>query len=886
MAKLDAIPQHYDPAAAAARYYESWEARGFFRGDPHKAGPSFSVVIPPPNVTGSLHMGHAFNHTLQDVLVRYKRMDGHNAVWIPGTDHASIAVHWVLERQFRAEGTNRHALGREAFMERAWKFKAETEQNILQQDRRLGISPDWSRSRFTLDEGLSKAVRDVFVRLYEDGLIYRAERLVNWDPITQTTVSDLEVVYDEGVKGELWSFAYPLSDGSGEIVAATTRPETLLGDTAVAVHPDDPRYQKLVGKTVRHPLLQDRHIPIIADAVLVDPKFGTGVVKITPGHDFNDFAVGQRHKLEMINLLNKDGTLNHNAGEFAGLSTAKARVAVKAKMAELGLERGSDAHTLNIGRSERSGAVLEPMMSTQWYVRAKPLAAPALAAVENGFTHFAPPQWENTYFSWLRDIRDWCISRQLWWGHRIPAYYCQKCAHVNVAREEPTECSACGGHDLRQDDDILDTWFSSALWPFSTMGWPDKTAELAKWYPTAVLITGFDIIFFWVARMMMMGQYFMGMVPFKDVIIHPLIRDAEGEKMSKTKGNVVNPLDMIEKYGTDAFRFTLVTMGGQSRDVRWDEQRAAGYQKFANKIWQAFRFVMSNLEEPETSDRTPMPPAGTPTVYDRWILARLGHAVHSTRAALDAYKFSDASSAIYSFVWDEFCDWYLEIAKTVLYNENATQAAKDSTRHTLITVFQAVARLLHPMMPFLSEELWQHLPGAQGSIMEQAYPKDGEYADDPAATAETGFVAAAIVALRRVRAEYGIVPKEGIEALVRADAAQLKWLEAHARVVGALAKATIKPLSGTAPKQVATEVVAGAELFVPLAGLVDFAAEQVRLQKEIAKIDKDVERVNKQLGNADFVARAPEEVVVEKRALLQTHGERRSRLTEALQRLS
>lgn len=879
MAKIDSIAPHYDPAAAAARFYDSWDAAGRFRGDPAAPGPSYSVVIPPPNVTGSLHMGHALNNTLQDILVRYKRMDGFNVVWIPGTDHASIAVHWVLERQLRAEGTDRHTLGREAFLKRAWAFKEEAKNTITSQQRKLGISCDWSRERFTLDDGLSQAVREVFVRLYEDGLIYRAERLVNWDPVSQTTLSDLEVVYDEGAKGELWSFAYPLSSGDGEIVAATTRPETILGDTAVAVHPDDPRYKHLIGKTVRHPLV-DRHIPIIGDAVLVDPTFGTGVVKITPAHDFNDFEVGKRHALPLINILNKDGTLNAAGGEFAGMDVPTARAAVKAKLAELGLERGSAPHSMNIGRSERSGAVVEPMISTQWYVRAKPLAAPSLAAVENGFTQFVPAQWANTYYAWLRDIRDWCISRQLWWGHRIPAWYCKSCEHITVARQDPDACERCGSNALHQDDDILDTWFSSALWPFSTMGWPEKTAALKRWYPTATLITGFDIIFFWVARMMMFGQYFMGEVPFRDVYIHALIRDASGEKMSKTKGNVVNPLDMIEKYGTDAFRFTLAAFAGQGRDLRWDESRAAGYHKFSNKIWQAFRFTMANLPEDE------IPQGGTPSVYDRWITGRAGHAITQVRAALDTYRFNDAASAIYAFVWDDVCDWFLEVSKATLYDEAGPDAAKAATRRTLIHIFQVIARLLHPFMPFLSEELWQALPGAPGSILDQPFPKAADYPEEAAAMAEADFVIRAITAVRRIRAEFGLSPKEPLEGLVRATPAQMAHLQAHARVAHSVAKARFTALSGAAPTQVATDVVDGAEIFVPLAGLIDFAAETERLSKEIGKLDKDMERVNKQLDNADFVARAPVEVVAEKRAQLADNEARRTHLRNALARLA
>lgn len=921
------LPQHYDAHAAHAQYYAEWEKAGYFTGDPSAPGKPYSIVIPPPNVTGSLHMGHALNNTLQDVLVRYHRMNGENVVWIPGTDHASIAVHYVVERQLRKEGTDRFALGREKFLERAWEFKHEAEKNIINQLRTLGVSCDWSRQRFTLDPGLTAAVREAFVRLYEDGLIYRAERLINWDPVAQTTVSDLEVIHDEGVKAELWQFAYPLADGSGEIVAATTRPETMLGDTAVAVHPDDVRYQHLIGQSVRHPLV-NRLIPIIADAVLVDPAFGTGVVKITPGHDHNDFAVGLRHKLPMINILNKDGTINHEGGEFAGMDRMAARDAVKAKMAELGLDRGSQEHKMNIGRSERSGAILEPMLSTQWFVRMKPLAAPALAAVENNFTRFVPEQWANTYYAWLREIRDWCISRQLWWGHQIPAWHCAACKQVTVLRDTPSACGHCGSEHITQDTDILDTWFSSALWPFSTMGWPEKTAELATWYPTAVLTTGFDIIFFWVARMMMFGQYFMGHVPFHDVYIHALIRDSDGEKMSKTKGNVVDPLAMINTYGCDAFRFTLVAFAAQGRDVRWDENRAAGYNKFCNKIWQAFRFVMfhaqtaapsaaeshtiqssaSGMAAPTNTDAVPHAGPPVSALYARWITHRLRQTIAQVRTSIESYRFNDAASAVYSFIWDDFCDWYLELSKITFYSTTASDAEKAHVRSTLVHVFDVVARLVHPFMPFLSEEIWQRLPNTtadavdtmpthgartgtlegatRSSVMLAAYPTVDELPADDLAAHEVAFVQHIITAIRRVRAEFGVLPKAPIDAWVRADAHQLRWLQHHDAAIKALAKATLTVLAQEPPKHAATEVVQGAEVIVPLEGLIDFAVEAQRLAKELQKTEKDIERVNKQLTNQDFMSRAPDDIVADKKEQLANAEQRRARLQDAIARLT
>jgi valyl-tRNA synthetase len=891
--KYDALPSHYDPAAAEATYRPQWEAAGYARGNPDAPGTPYSIVMPPPNVTGSLHMGHALNSTLQDVLIRYRRMAGDNVVCIPGLDHASIAVHWLIERKLRAEGKSRQDIGRKAFMELAWAFKKESEDAIVAQQKRLGVSCDWDRLCFTLDDGPSKGVQAAFVRLYEDGLIYRAERLVNWDPVTQTSVSDLEVVHDENVKSELYQFAYPLSDGSGELVVATTRPETMLGDTAVAVHPKDERYSHLIGQTVRHPLV-DRAIPIIADGILVDPAFGTGAVKVTPAHDFNDFAVGQRHDLEIINLLNKDGTFNAHAGPFAGLDVPTARKQVKERLEALGLERGSEVHTMSVGRSERSGAILEPMISTQWYVRAKPLATPAMAAIQNKFSQFVPQAWENTYFSWLRDIRDWCISRQLWWGHRIPAYFCASCEHVHVALVAPDACEKCAHPHLNQDNDVLDTWFSSALWPFSTQGWPERTPELKAWFPTQVVVTSFDIIFFWVARMMMFSLYFTGSVPFKDIYIHALIRDAKGEKMSKTKGNVVNPLAMIDTYGLDAFRYTLVAFAGQGRDVRWDESRAAGYQKFLNKIWQAFRFTAAQLPED-----TLVPPLAEVTlnVFDQWILTRLNVCVTKTRAALDQYKFNEAAAAIYAFVWDELCDWYLEIAKTTLYDDAAAAADKHAARRVLLDVFGTVARLLHPISPYLGEELYQRLRErdpmspthgrqAEASIMVAPYPTVQDHTAYEMAVREADFVAQTVVAVRRLRAEYNVPVKEQVTLYVRGSVTMQQWLQNHARVLAIMAKAQVKVhTEGELPAKAGLEVVQGCELCMPLEGLIDFAAEAARMDKELMRCDKDADKINAQLGRPDFLARAPQEIVADKNQQLAAIQERRARLMAAAERL-
>lgn len=865
MAFIDELPKTFDPHEAAERYYPQWEAAGVFAPDPDAPGPAYSIVIPPPNVTGSLHMGHALNNTLQDVLIRYKRMDGYNTLWVPGTDHAGIATQWVVERKLRAEGIERTEIGREKFIEKVWEWKAESGGNIVHQLRKLGVSCDWNRERFTLDEGLSKAVKDVFVRYHEQGLIYRAERLINWDPVAQTALSNLEVINEENHQTEIYSFAYPLAEPSVdpttgnpivEIVVATTRPETMLGDTAVAVHPEDERYKHLIGCNVRHPIT-GREFAIVGDAILVDPEFGTGAVKVTPAHDFNDFEVGKRHNLEMLTMMNLDGTINAVGGPFEGMDRFEARKAVKEKLAELGLDRGSKPHTMSLPRSERSGTPVEPLLSTQWFVRMKPLAAPATAAIENGVTRFVPKQWENTYYAWMRDIRDWCISRQLWWGHRIPAWY-DPDGNVYVARDEAEVRSKYSIDDsipLRQDEDVLDTWFSSALWPFSTMGWPEKTADLARYYPTSVLITGFDIIFFWVARMMFSGLHFMGEVPFQDIYIHALVRDEHGQKMSKTKGNVINPLQEIEKHGTDAFRMTLVALAAQGRDILWNDNRAEGYVKFQNKVWQAFRFMAMQLSDYDADAPR------TLGVYDHWIRARAGAAVRKVRAALDDYRFNEAASEIYAFTWNELCDWYLEFSKGTLYNDNSPQA-QQGARHTLLEVFTALVRLLHPIMPFLTEEIWQRLQpfGTSGSICTQPYPAADEYPEDEQALVEVARIQETIVAIRRIRSEMEISPKTPF--VVRT--AETSLLNKHAQALKDLA-GVHEIIEGGRQGVCATAVVDGQQLFIPLEGVIDIGAERERLDKVLAKAENDVNSLEKRLSNSRYVERAPAHVVQESR---------------------
>jgi valyl-tRNA synthetase len=858
------LPTHYDPHDAWSRHSAAWEAEGVDRADPGAPGAAYCIVIPPPNVTGSLHMGHALNNTLQDVLIRYKRMDGFNTLWLPGTDHAGIATQWIVEKQLRAKGIDRRELGREKFLDCVWEWKEHSGGTIVRQLKRLGVSCDWSRERFTMDDGLSRAVRECFVRLYEEGLIYRATRLINWDPVGLTALSDLEVEAEEGVAGELWSFAYPLADGSGEIVVATTRPETMLGDTAIAVHPEDPRYKHLIGADVRHPLL-GRTFPIIGDAILVDPAFGSGAVKVTPAHDFNDHAVGQRHGLPLISILQVDGRVNEQGGPYAGLDRFEARSRVKADLTALGLDRGSRPHLMTLPRSQRSGAVVEPMISTQWFVTMKPLVRPALGAVENGFVRFYPEQWENTYFSWLRDIKDWCISRQLWWGHRIPAWHCNQ-GHITVSREDVTACRTCGG-DVRQDEDVLDTWFSSALWPFSTLGWPERTPELKKYYPTAVLVTGFDIIFFWVARMMFSGIHHMGAAPFRDVYIHGLVRDEEGEKMSKTRGNVVDPLVAIERYGVDAFRMTLISLAGLGRDLLWSDKKVEDKVRFQNKVWQAYRFLHLHVHE--------APPPAAPGPYDRWILARTGAAAGRIREALDGYRFDLAASELQAFVWYELCDWYLEFSKPALYGDD--DAARAAARHGLWATFSAVCRLLHPFMPYLAEEMWRHLPGSSGTVAREAYPQAADYAPDPEALAEVQVLQQAIVATRRLRAERNIPGRTPLVAISNGLAGPL---EGHHRALAELANVTFE--AGSKPESCATDVIAGHETWFRLDGIVDTGRERERLAKEIQKVERSAAFYRSRLGNQEFASKAPEALLAQSRQGLADDEAKIERLKAAL----
>jgi valyl-tRNA synthetase len=879
----------YDPHAFEEKWYAEWVGKGYFHADPTSAKLPFSIVIPPPNVTGSLHMGHALNNTLQDVLVRYKRMDGYEALWMPGTDHAGIATQNVVERMLAAEGTTREAIGREAFVSRVWTWREESGGTIIRQLRRLGASCDWERERFTMDEGLSRAVREVFCRLYEEGLIYKADYIINWCPRCQTALSDLEVEHED-TQGNLWHLSYPFEDGSGEVVVATTRPETMLGDTAVAVHPDDERYKSVVGKTLILPVI-GRRIPIIADT-FVDPAFGSGAVKVTPAHDPNDFAMGLRHKLEVVRVIGEDGSMAAAAGPaYAGLDRYECRKRLLKDLEASGTLLKTDKHAHAVGRCYRCQTVVEPLVSKQWFVKIEPLARTAIEAVKKGDTRIIPSQWEKTYFHWMENIRDWCISRQIWWGHRIPAFTCRSCGAVTVARENPAACSQCGHKYLDQETDVLDTWFSSGLWPFSTLGWPDETAELTKFYPTSVLVTGFDILFFWVARMMMMGLKFRGEVPFRDVYIHALVRDEQGQKMSKSKGNVIDPLEVIDEYGADAFRFALVAFAAQGRDVRLSKGRIEGYYRFANKIWNANRFAMMNLE-----DFDPAAPEIAPerlSAADRWILGRLAAATNEVRRSLDEYRFNDAASALYQFLWHEFCDWYVEMAKTSLYAKDDPDGRR-AAQQTLVRVLDAAFRLLHPFMPFLSEELWRRLPwpawlgDREESLVIAAFPTGRGTVAADSGTERIERVKEAVTAVRNIRGEMNVPPSRRVTVVVQGDAAACGALEKEAKLIAALAGAeSLRFLDPGAPKppKSAAAVAAGVEILVPLEGVVDLAEEEKRLSKEVDRLAAEIERVEKKLSNPQFVDRAPEEVVAKERAKADEFRENLNKMRANLRRV-
>ncbi len=880
------LDKTYRPDEVETRIYEAWERAGLFRPKGRESARPWCIMMPPPNVTGSLHMGHALTFTIQDTLVRWHRMRGEDALWQPGTDHAGIATQMVVERRLAAEGRDRREMGRDAFLAEVWKWKEESGGQIVRQLRRLGASPDWSRERFTLDEGLSRAVIEAFVRLYEEGLIYRDKRLVNWDVTLQTAVSDLEVQQVE-VRGHLWHFRYPVEGEPDRfVVVATTRPETMLGDTGVAVHPDDGRYRDLVGRHVILPLV-GRRIPIVADPA-VDPEFGTGAVKITPAHDFTDFEIGRRHGLEMVSVLDERGRLNENAPEaYRGLDRFEARKRVVADMEAAGLVEKVEPHVHLVPHGDRSGTPLEPFLTDQWYVDAKVLAQPAIRAVEEGRTRFVPKQWENTYFEWMRNIQPWCISRQLWWGHRIPAWYGPDGA-IFVGRDEAEaqqKARAHYGRDvaLERDPDVLDTWFSSALWPFSTLGWPERTPELARFYPTDVLVTGFDIIFFWVARMMMMGIRFMGDVPFRDVYIHGLVRDERGQKMSKTKGNVVDPLELIEKYGADALRYALLASTAQGRDVRFGPSRVEGYRNFVTKIWNAARF----LDLSEARCDPSFDPAACRVPLNRWIVGETAKTANQVTRALAEYRFNEAAQSLYHFVWDTFCDWWVELAKPLLSGGDGE--VRDEARATGAWVFAQILHILHPMAPFVSEELWNRLYGAPGGMLiVRPWPELPESLVDPAAEAELGWLVRTIGAIRAARTELNVPPAARLVLHQQgASPDTLARLERHREAICRLARIERIEPAERAPAPHSIVVVVDETTFsLPVGEVVDLAKERARLERELQRLDGELRKLEAKLADRSFVERAPAEVVDMQRERREETLERRARLEAALRRIA
>ncbi|MEW6715185.1 MAG: valine--tRNA ligase [Nitrospirota bacterium] len=855
------IDTRYEPEEIEKRWYDLWLEKGYFKAESKSDKPSYCIVIPPPNVTGSLHIGHALDITLQDVMIRWKRMSGFNVLWLPGTDHAGIATQNVVENDLKKQGIDRHTLGREKFVKKVWEWKKLYGGTIINQLKSMGASCDWSRERFTLDEGLSRAVKEVFVRLYEEGLIYRGEYLINWCPRCHTALSDLEVEHEDK-KGKLYYLKYNLADGEGHITVATTRPETYLGDTAVAVNPDDERYKSMIGKKVRLPIIE-REIPVIADE-FVDSSFGTGAVKVTPAHDPNDFEIGKRHNLPFINIMTGSGMMNEEAGPYKGQERFECRKNVLNDLEASGhLEKVTD-HAMAVGHCYRCRTVVEPYLSKQWFVKIKPLAEEAITAVKNGSVKIIPSGWENSYFDWMENIRDWCISRQIWWGHRIPVWYCDSCGEIIVSRETPEKCK-CGNRELRQDEDVLDTWFSSALWPFSTLGWPDDTEDLKTFYPTSVLITGFDILFFWVARMMMMGLKFMKQEPFKHVYIHALIRDAEGQKMSKSKGNVVDPLKMTGAYGTDAVRFTLAAYAAQGRDIKFDEQRVEGYRNFINKIWNAARFISMNIKEDE--ELIPAREIRNLSLADKWILSRLSAVASEANRSLEEYRFNDYAGTLYQFVWHELCDWYVEMIKPELYGEN--EDSRKSAINSLVHVFETALALLHPVMPFVTEELWQQIPVKKDSesLCIRRYPCAEDGIEDKEAEEKMMVVMDAVTGIRSIRGELNVSPSLELEAMIKTHDSAADILNENITYITKLAKVgTIKIGNNIEPpKNSSVAVKPLMEIFVPLKGLVNAGAEIERLSKEKKKVEDDLQFVEKKLSNEGFVRNAPKAVIDENR---------------------
>ena len=877
------LPKVYEPKTTEQRWYDFWLKGGYFHADEHREGPRFSMVIPPPNVTGMLHMGHVLNNTLQDILARFHRMEGKSTLWMPGADHAGIATQNVVEKQLASEGLDRHQLGREKFLERVWAWKEEYGGTILRQLQRLGASCDWERERFTMDPGLSNAVREVFVGLYEKGLVYRGHRIIHWCVRCHTALSDEEAVTSEGGEaGSLWHIRYPAEDGGPGVVVATTRPETMLGDTGVAVHPDDDRYRDLIGKRVVLPLM-NRVLPVVTDE-LVDKEFGTGAVKVTPAHDANDFEMSQRHDLPALCIMSVDGRINDEGGAYAGAERFEARKRIVADLEAQGALVKTEPYRVPVRRCQRCDTIIEPYLSTQWFVKTEPLAKPAIAAVKSGRLRFVPERWTGVYLHWLENIRDWCISRQLWWGHRIPVWYCDDCQHETVARIDPTTCTHCGSSRLTQDPDVLDTWFSSQLWPFSTMGWPEDTATLRRFYPTDVLVTAADIIFFWVARMVMAGYESMGDCPFATVYLNSIVRDERGRKMAKSLGNSPDPLDVIDTYGADALRFTIVSLAPVGQDVRFSAEKTEFGRNFANKIWNATRFAFMNLGDTTIDpwDETrPVTDLGLP---DRWILSRLQAVIGDVRASMSAYRLNDAATTLYRFIWGEFCDWYIELIKPTLYGSD--EAAKLGVRRTLVTLLDHIMRLLHPFMPFLTEEIWQALPmqRSTASIMIAPYPHADARWRDSETEEVAGQLIETVTAIRNIRSELGIAPTTALNVRVAADGrgAAVRALEGYIKV---LARVETVELLEAQPRPTGepSAVVAGlGEVFVPLHGSVDSAVVREHLERDLTKVGKELKGVETKLARADFLERAPAEIVDKERQRAHALRDRRSVLERHL----
>jgi len=849
------LAKTYSPKEVEERWYKYWEENDLFKANTRSDKPPFSIVIPPPNVTGSLHMGHALNNTLQDVLCRYKRMKGYNVLWQPGTDHAGIATQNVVEKDLALKKTDRHQIGRERFIELVWEWRKKYGGIIINQLKRLGSSCDWSRERFTMDEGLSQAVREVFVSLYEENLIYQGDYIINWCPRCHTALADLEVEHED-TDSFLYYIRYPFENQKGSLTVATTRPETLLGDTAVAVNPEDERYKNLSGLNVLLPVL-NKPIPVILDKY-VDKEFGTGALKITPAHDLNDFEIGNAHGLERIKVIDESGKMNELSGPYQGMDRFECREKILDDLKNSGLLETIEPYRNAIGHCYRCKTMIEPLLSKQWFVKTAPLAEKAIAAVVNGKTKIVPANWERVYFEWMNNIKDWCISRQIWWGHRIPAWYCQECGEVIVGKEEPKTCTQCKSTNIQQETDVLDTWFSSALWPFSTLGWPDSTDELTTFYPTSVLVTGFDILFFWVARMMMMGLHFIGDVPFRDVYIHALVKDEQGQKMSKSKGNIIDPLEVLDSFGTDSFRFTLSILAAQGRDIRLSEERIAGYRNFMNKIWNAARFSLMNLKD----CKSPSIDTDTLTLADTWIMSRIGAVADEISNHIEGYKFNDAASICYQFVWHEFCDWYLEMVKLELYSED--QKRREVAQGVMQALLSGVLRLLHPFVPYITEEIWQRMPHTAGSIMVSQFPQRTEFIYNEESIKEMELIKEVITGVRNIRGEMNIPPKKDVKIVIDVKGSKEKEiLKNNFSYITSLAKVeSIDVVSDMGkPDSSATYVFSDIQVHVLLKGLINYDDERKRIYKGIKKIEKEIEISKKKLANRDFLNQAPVHII-------------------------